>query len=252
MVARSTNLWTNSELADAVEAYVFLLRLERAGLGDYGVSVTEALLAGPLRTRNEASVRYRMRNISAVVKDLDGPILKTYSPAEQVGSGVRARIWELLGDHPGFQKILQSERSGGRRIGAAAPATREEALHHLAALREYLLDLERELIGTGHNRPPEPLNTEGPDRDDFMRAHEDVRALETELEKALPDDNTVSRRSSRLVKFGMRVAHRDARTLFWYELNIECGQFSHSRKYPKQGSAVIQCVCLPALRMPSM
>ena len=60
-MSRSSNdFWTDGELVSAVEAYVFLLRLERSGIGSSRVPVADALLAGPLKRRNDASVRYRM------------------------------------------------------------------------------------------------------------------------------------------------------------------------------------------------
>jgi hypothetical protein len=68
------------------------------------------------------------------------------------------------------------------------------------------LDIERELVGIGHNRPPEPLSAGGPVHEDFSRAHEDVRALEAELTKSSPDQKAVSERSGRLLTFGLKVA----------------------------------------------
>jgi hypothetical protein len=101
---------------------------------------------------------------------------------------------------------LETQRSGGDQPELFKRPTRDEALRQLAVLRENLFDLERELIGVGHNRPPEPLTTEGPDRSDFSRAHEDVRALEVELAKESPDQGTVSERSGNLLTFGLKVA----------------------------------------------
>lgn len=205
MASRSVNLWSDSELVSAVEAYVFLLRLERRGLGGVALSVTDILLTGPLKGRNEASVRYRMRNISAVVSQLGGPTLKAYSPAERVGTGVRVRLREILANHRGFQEILASEQDKDLHEGPITAGARKEALRRLATLRDYLSDLERELIGIGHNQPPEPLNIEGPEREDFVRAHEDIRVLEAELKSDLPDREAVSKRSGRLLSFGMKV-----------------------------------------------
>jgi hypothetical protein len=66
----SNILWTDNELTSAVDAYVFVLQAQRAGLSypvDIGAGV---LLSGSLITRNDASLRYRMRNISAVVREM--------------------------------------------------------------------------------------------------------------------------------------------------------------------------------------
>ena len=198
-------LWTDEELSSAVEAYVFLLRLERSGLIP-NTSASEALLIGALNGRNEASVRYRMRNISAVIRELNGPTLEAYSPAEQVGTRVRARLKTILNAHPGFQEMLRIEKRGGAEPGFLQHVNREEALQRLATLRQQMTDLERELIGVGHNRPPEPLSCESLLREDFARAHEDVRVLEAEIGKARPDRAVVTKQSGNLLNFGMKVA----------------------------------------------
>ncbi len=101
-------LWTDDELASSVEAYIFMLRLERAGLLFRKDAATELLVTGPLSIRNEASIRYRMRNISAVVVELGGPVLSAYTPAERVGRNVRRRLRTMLSEHPGFKLILDS------------------------------------------------------------------------------------------------------------------------------------------------
>src|SRR4051812_39418472 len=91
-------LWTDDELRHSVEVYVLLLRLQLLG-GDRLEPVAHALLSRLLAQRNDAAVRYRLRNISAVVQELGGPILRDFSPAESVGRLVRPRIRAmLLGD----------------------------------------------------------------------------------------------------------------------------------------------------------
>jgi hypothetical protein len=194
-----------------VEAYVFLLRLERSGLPSSTVSVTDGLRSGPLKSRNEASVRYRMRNISAVVKELGGPTLSAYSPAERVGVNVRTRIRDLLTTHPGFQELL--EHSSSRRVGLSDPGPRptlDEALNQLAQLRKRLDDFdrafEREFIGIGHNHPPESLDAGGLNRDDFVQARDDVQSLEDEAGNVSPNRDIIRQRSNRLLTFGLKVA----------------------------------------------
>jgi hypothetical protein len=69
VVKGSNVLWTDAELESAVDAYVFMLQAQRAGLPNPKDVSTQLLLSGPLSIRNDASLRYRMRNISAVVSE---------------------------------------------------------------------------------------------------------------------------------------------------------------------------------------
>lgn len=107
MVKSSNSLWTDEELVEAIDAYVFLLRAERLGIRQRGEIATGVLLKGALRGRNDASVRYRMRNISSVVSEFGIPVLSTYSPAERVGARVAARIKSILADHEDFNTLLK-------------------------------------------------------------------------------------------------------------------------------------------------
>lgn len=200
----SNILWTDNELTSAVDAYVFMLRAQRAGLSypvDMGAGV---LLSGSLVTRNDASLRYRMRNISAVVREMGGPLLAEYSPAEQVGTNVRQRLRAILADHEPFRTIV--EETDALPSKPASTNARTEALDRLAKLRLQISELERELIGIGHNRPPEPLSSDGPNRADFEQARENVQALEDEVRKAEPDPEVARARASLLLKFGLKVA----------------------------------------------
>jgi hypothetical protein len=74
--ASANTLWTDDELRSSVDIYVLLLRLQMQGSDDKSEPVAQSLLSGPLALRNSAAIRYRMRNISAVVRGLGVPILK--------------------------------------------------------------------------------------------------------------------------------------------------------------------------------
>jgi hypothetical protein len=184
------NRWSDEELRRSVEIYVLLLRLQLQGGDDRAEPLAQALLGGPLTLRNDAAIRYRMRNISAVVQELGGPILKDFSPAESVGSGVRPRIRTMLLEDPDFALLLHS-----------SPSTREEdrrdALVALRILRQHIEDLERDLSWIGHNRPPDQEGL-GIDRFRLRDALEDIDAIETQLEKPAPDKEVVATRVSRL------------------------------------------------------
>lgn len=198
-------LWTDDELASSVEAYIFMLRLERTGLPFRKDAATEVLLAGPLSIRNDASIRYRMRNISAVIVELGGPVLSAYTPAERVGRNVRRRLRTMLSEHPGFKQVLDSKTDVARLHVAMPEAPQAEALARLAALREYVADLERELLGIGHNKPPEPLSSNGPARENFERVQESILALEAEIRKPSPDPEVAEHNTNQLLEFGLKV-----------------------------------------------
>lgn len=199
-------LWRDEELAGAVEVYVFLLRLQIAGIHYRKEDALKLLTTGPLNVRNDASIRYRMRNISAVVSELGAPILNIYSPASQVGRNVHERIRTMLLVHPGFAQILQDTSGGGSSPANEVADPQSEALARLAALRLYVDDLERQLLGVGHNRPPEPLSHGGLDRTDFQHAREDIIALEQEARKSKPDPELAQEHSNRLLNFGLKIA----------------------------------------------
>jgi hypothetical protein len=208
LAKNSDKLWTDEELSSAVEAYVFMLRAERLGLVQLKDANAQLLLAGHLIIRNEGSIRYRMRNISAVVSEMGVPTVSVYSPAERVGTNVRTRIRAILAGNQGFQEILLQPSSK-----ASAPSStdlsaelKSDALNRLSYLKVKISELERELIGIGHNRPPEPLNADAPDRAAFENARQDISALEEEIGRVVPNPDTVEKHVSRLLAFGLKVA----------------------------------------------
>lgn len=186
-----TTNWSDDELAASVEAYIYLLRLQTASLPVPKGAERDLLRTGSLNTRNEASVRYRLRNISAVVEELGGPVLLAYSPASQVGRNVRERLRSMLLAHPGFLQLRKSAGEHTENSGVPTGDPRSEALARLAALRLHVGDLEREIIGVGHNNPPETLTPGGPARRDFDLAREDIDALEEEVRKIEPNPSRV-------------------------------------------------------------
>jgi hypothetical protein len=205
-VVKSSNiLWTDAELVSAVDAYVFMLQAQRAGVTYPKDSGAKLLLSSHLSARNDGSFRYRMRNISAVVSEMGGPVLAEYSPAEQVGTNVRMRIRAILAGHSHFKEILEGAPSASAQ-SARPTGSRAEALECLDRLRTHISELERELIGIGHNRPPEPLSTERLDRADFEQARLDIDALEGEVKRSSPDPEVAKEHSSRLLEFGLKVA----------------------------------------------
>tara|TARA_R110002020_G_scaffold114338_7_gene262950 strand:+ start:1235 stop:1918 length:684 start_codon:yes stop_codon:yes gene_type:complete len=174
-----------------VEVYVLLLRLQLQGADDRSEPLAQALLSGALAQRNDAAIRYRMRNISAVAKELGAPILNDFSPAESVGRLIRPKIREMLLGDVAFARVL--EPNGGGEDDATSNARAA-----LRILRGHIEDLERELAWRGHNGPPdqEDHNAES---EQLRDALDDIGAIERELEKPSPDKELVRSRSAKLL-----------------------------------------------------
>lgn len=195
---RASPPWSDMELGHSVEAYLMLLRLQSAGVG-HGEAVAQALLSWHLDRRNDAAIRYRMRNISAVLSKLGLPTLDYFSPAKQVGKGVEARI----------QAILQARREADTSIAIqprSGAIARSEALSALAALRAEIEEIEHDILQIGHNGPPEPIGSAIPDKRAFTDAISDVVSLEEQLNRTDPSADSVNAINSRLLRFGISIA----------------------------------------------
>lgn len=190
--------WTDDELRRSVEVYVLLLRMQLRGSEGRTEPIAQALLSGPLALRNDAAIRYRMRNISAVAQQLNGPVLKGFSPAESVGKLVRPRIRAMLLADPDFARLLspsQSSREDGRG----------DALKALELLRQQIEDLEAELAWRGHNGPPDQEDL-GLDRADLQAVSADIASVEAELEKPAPDAAAVEAGVGRIMGLALKLA----------------------------------------------
>ena len=189
--------WTDDELRQSVGVYVLLLRLQLRGSEGRSEPVAQALLSGPLALRNDAAIRYRMRNISAVVQELGGPILKDFSPAESVGKLVRPRIRAMLLDDPGFARLLSPTLGVG-------DDDLDDARKALGILRQQLEELDAELAWRGHNGPPGQEDL-GIERSDLGGALDDIALVEAELEKPQPDQAVVEAGTSRILGLALKL-----------------------------------------------
>lgn len=146
--------WSDEELEAAVFGYMLLLGLERVGVS-YPVShFYELILAGPLTTRNEAAVRYRLRNITHVMEEQGLPTLDGFSAASQVGKHVKDRL----------KKIIQTYEGGEFFVTEVARAKERDASKgDYQALLDSVAELKLSLKGftrphmVGHNNPPEAI-----------------------------------------------------------------------------------------------
>ncbi|MDQ0523777.1 hypothetical protein [Methylobacterium gregans] len=190
-----------------MDAYVFLVQAQASGLVFRREAAARALLDEGLPRRNDASLRYRFRNISAIVQELGGPLLIGYSPAQQVGAGVRERIRAMLLANVHFNELVAADRIG--RLATDTPSVpRADALAALAKLRRQIDEVEREFTGVrgiGHNNPPGPIAPVDDRRVAFEAARADIATLESELAKPAVDQQIVTRHSEGLLKFGVQM-----------------------------------------------
>lgn len=93
----SDNLWTDAELEATVGAYLEMLQLELQGTPYSKAGFRKGLLDGPLARRTEASVEYRMRNISAVRDEIGLEWIRGYRPALNVGTATKRRLAAAMG-----------------------------------------------------------------------------------------------------------------------------------------------------------
>lgn len=159
------------------------------GNGSPAEPVAQLLVRGLLPSRNEAAIRYRMRNISFVMKNLGRPTLKAFSPAEGVGTKVKARIERLLRAHPYYLAISPDDQR--------APDTlKTDVSKTLARLRAQVEEMISDFERRGHNGPPDLLD-EGLDRDQLRSTLDDIDAITLELGRPVPDiDRAKSSRDS--------------------------------------------------------
>lgn len=170
----------------------------------------EFLLRGPLERRNEASIRYRMRNISSVFADRRWPILTAYTPATRVGTGVRARINAILDSYsaPALAFLTQQQRTQAEAQGnlLGLDQLRREAVLKLEELSNALRSFEGGSIGIGHNKPPEGLDEEPTPLVSVLAAQSDIQTLVIEIKADRPDLDLIEAKSHRVLEFGLRLS----------------------------------------------
>ena len=195
-------LWTDDELRAALEAYLFVQRIEQPGLVLSEERLIALLQEAALQARNNSSIRYRMRNISAVLRHRGMPFLAAYTPADKVGTGVQARIEAML-DEMG-QSAIQPHRADPNK-DASLGAARAKARKALSDLADALAAFDEATPGIGHNNPPEPMGSGSP-ADDLRKAIKVVEDLRREIASSNPNAETVRNNTEDLAGFGVRRA----------------------------------------------
>ena len=88
--------WSDEELRVTVRAYLRMLRAELDGTTYSKAKFRQQLRQGPLRHRSEASIEYRMRNISSVLSAHNYPTIRGYVSASNVGESVASKLWDMV------------------------------------------------------------------------------------------------------------------------------------------------------------
>lgn len=200
MTNKNHELWADKELLGALEAYLYMLRLEQEGIDFSLDEIVQSLQKNTLKRRNEASIRYRMRNISWVLSVNGLPTLKAYSAAPQVGRKVKERLEQFLYER---QDLYSKLKSSSKKTGLPA---HQQALESLQDLYE-ALNIREDVVGIGHNQPPAEL-----DEITINSEIQDIRQEILQLKQAIQSQNStsaVTKGHSKLVMFGLKCKTQD-------------------------------------------
>ena len=197
--------WTDDELEAAVYGYMFLLKLQRTHI-EYPLSeFYSTILSGPLRTRNEAAVRYRLRNISHVLSGREFPTLDAFSPAAQVGSGVEKRLSAILD-----QYLAKAPEFSSYQL-TTIPPTEEVARSQLISMVQ---QVQRDIEALspqntrGHNNPPSLI---GQSESDLIPIMQDLSDRLKTIEQSL----AVTSQEEQLNKESYDLASATLRLFSW-------------------------------------
>ena len=195
------SLWMDDELKIAIDSYIYMLQLQISKV-DFSVEdMAKFLTDAPLSERNSASLRYRMRNISFVFQNRNLPILKAYSPAPQVGAGVRKRIENILDEYPErLSQIIEKNQQSPSKNDVSL----DEVMARLDQLEKYLGDsADKQEPSIGHNNPPEPMEELSIE---IKNARKSIHIVKDELKSSSPDIEKIHREQNIIAKFGLKLA----------------------------------------------
>lgn len=124
---KSGGPWTEDELRAAVAAYHSMLADEITGKDINKAEVRRSLIeyGKPLHGRSEASIEYRMQNISFVLEELGLPRIEGYRPAKNVGANTVARIVRIL-DELGHLSEVCEPTADDKALDARTKALRKK------------------------------------------------------------------------------------------------------------------------------
>ena len=133
------------------------------------------------------------------MEERGAPILRSFSPAPQVGRNVKETINELL-DERRIPTPAQEKRTGRGEESVRL----SDILASLDELKDMLANLEPQHTARfGHNNPP-GIYAITPE--DILDARDAVAALERELPNAATERQSISDLTDRLGRFGLKLA----------------------------------------------
>lgn len=198
--------WSEEELKIAVEAYLYILYMQQLGISCSLSDVAKFLIAGPLHGRNDASIRYRMRNISWVLQEQGWPIVKGYSPASGVGENVKKRIAKILRSLPSTLPFIRPYRHHLRQKISEVSDLQINAVREVNRLYDALEGVSNGLIGIGHNNPPEALEEESSVVGHLRDMRDEIENLKAEVKKQYPDKQKLKKQTSALYNWGLKIS----------------------------------------------
>lgn len=194
--------WSDAELQVAVDAYLYLLRLETAGIPFSRVEQERLLALGPLSGRNEASVRYRFRNITFVLDERGEISLNAYSPASQVGKNVKERIGRLLDERSQILGEIQALEQDSGQAAILLSEVQASLLQLETLVREQATNLNS-TAGIGHNNPPEMIDIQP---EDFAGPLAAISNIQKEVSSSSIDKRKVRKLSDTIAALGVKSA----------------------------------------------
>lgn len=115
-------LWSDAELAVAVDAYLAMLVMQIEGKKFNKAAISRELQRNRLGKRSENSIGQRMSNISSVLYDMKMPLVRGYGMRANVGTAVKARIADLL-RQGGLDRIVPYAATSDQRVLAQRVTT---------------------------------------------------------------------------------------------------------------------------------
>lgn len=189
--------WSVRELEIALDAYLYMLRLQIAEIPFTTLHLTKPLLEGPLKGRTRQDFGKKMRHISDIFKKRNLPLVKEYNPISNFSRQIREDIDILISKRA--EILLEIIKQN-----PTASFTLKDGSSKLKNLELALNNFEiPHIYGLGHNNPPEPIT------DDVLRVSEVKESLKILQELlSIKSINSKKMRTNKLnlLDFGLRLA----------------------------------------------
>ena len=194
---RNGHPWSDEELRIAVDGYLYMLSLEVADVPFSTKELARFLTDGPLSQRNDASLRYRMRNVSFVLSERGLPTLKAYTPASQVGALVRERIEKILDESPEMlSRVIKEHRLNSLSL--------DDIMLKLEQLEQCLRSpQDKTPFSIGHNNPPEPMIVPSLE---IETARISINNIKEEISSVFTNKKAIQKEQNVLLSFGLKLA----------------------------------------------